>query len=109
PRFKKGDHLFSTTFGEKPVSGFSKAKRRLDRKMTRTWRTLGRISGIDRRKAEVGDWVIHDIRRTVRTGLSALPVPGGELVPELRHPHTKPGLAKVLCPARVLGGEAETT
>jgi integrase len=33
PRFAKGDFLFSTTFGEKPVSGFSKAKTRLDRLM----------------------------------------------------------------------------
>ena len=30
PHFTKGDHLFSTTFGEKPVAGFSKAKARLD-------------------------------------------------------------------------------
>ena len=30
PNFGKGDHLFSTTFGEKPVSGFSKSKDRLD-------------------------------------------------------------------------------
>jgi integrase len=33
PRFEKGDHLFSTTFGQKPVSGFSKAKARLDELM----------------------------------------------------------------------------
>src|SRR5262249_1948497 len=31
PRFKKGDHLFSTTFGNQPVNGFSKGKVRLDR------------------------------------------------------------------------------
>ena len=30
PRFKKGDYLFSTTFGAKPVNGFSKAKAKLD-------------------------------------------------------------------------------
>jgi hypothetical protein len=29
PRFKKGDYLFSTTFGAKPVNGFSKSKARL--------------------------------------------------------------------------------
>ena len=33
PRFKSGEFLFSTTFGKKPVSGFSKAKTRLDRVM----------------------------------------------------------------------------
>jgi integrase len=31
PHFTKGDHLFRTTYGEKPVAGFSKAKVRLDR------------------------------------------------------------------------------
>jgi integrase len=33
PHFTKGDHLFTTTFGEKPVAGFSKAKDRLDKLM----------------------------------------------------------------------------
>jgi hypothetical protein len=37
--------------------------------------------------------VIHDVRRTVRTHLSALPVP--DLVRELVIAHTKPGLHKV--------------
>src|SRR5262249_42418080 len=81
PRFRHGDHLFSTTFGERPVSGFSKAKRRLDLLM----------------KAELGGrldgWRLHDIRRTMRTGLSALPVP--DLVRELVIAHTKLGLHKV--------------
>jgi integrase len=30
PRLDAGDHLFSTTLGRKPVSGFSNTKRRLD-------------------------------------------------------------------------------
>jgi integrase len=76
PRFNKGDHLFSTTFGEKPVNGFSKAKERLDKLMN-----------------TVEPWVIHDLRRTMRTHLSALPVP--DLVRELVIAHTKPGLHKV--------------
>ena len=33
PRFTKGDHLFTTTYGEKPISGFSKGKARLDKLM----------------------------------------------------------------------------
>ena len=93
PRFKKGDHLFSTTFGEKPVNGFSKAKGRLDRRMLRSWRALARSQGKDRSEAVIEPWVIHDIRRTMRTGLSALPVP--DLVRELVIGHTKPGLHKV--------------
>jgi hypothetical protein len=42
---------------------------------------------------EPAPWVIHDIRRTMRTGLSALPIP--DLVRELVIAHTKPGLHKV--------------
>jgi integrase len=81
PRFNKGDHLFSTDFGVKPVNGFSKGKARLDKAMAAE---LGRA---------VEPFVIHDIRRTMRTSLSALPVP--DLVRELVIAHTKPGLHKV--------------
>jgi integrase len=81
PRFANGDYLFSTTAGAKAVNGFSKAKERLDREMAEE---LG---------STPQPFVIHDIRRTMRTGLSALPVP--DLVRELVIAHTKPGLHKV--------------
>ena len=81
PRFERGDHLFSTSFGATAVNGFSKAKVILDRKLKQI---LGR---------PVEPFVIHDIRRTMRTGLSALPIP--DLVRELVIAHTKPGLHKV--------------
>ena len=81
PRFDRGDHLFSTTFGIKAPNGFSKAKQILDRKMAKE---LG---------APVEPFVIHDVRRTMRTGLSALPIP--DLVRELVIAHTKPGLHRV--------------
>ena len=81
PRFTRGDHLFSTTFGKKPVSGFSKAKARLDAMMTE----------------ELGNspvpWVIHDIRRTVRTRLAALRVP--DMVAEMVIGHGRKGLQRV--------------
>jgi integrase len=88
PRFKSGEFLFSTTFGKKPVSGFSKAKTRLDTVMLAK---LHELTGSHKRKIE--PFVIHDIRRTMRTGLSALPIP--DLVRELVIAHTKPGLHKV--------------
>jgi hypothetical protein len=93
PRFKNADHLFSTTFGEKPVSGFSKAKRRLDALMLQELQKLSAERGEDPKRVRLPGWVIHDIRRTGRTGLSALPVP--DLVRELVIAHTKPGLHKV--------------
>ena len=46
--------------------------------------------------AELGElppFVLHDIRRSVRTGLSAPPVP--DLIRELVIGHTKPGLHKI--------------
>ena len=93
PRFKGGDYLFSSTFGKKPVSGFNRAKHDLDRHMQRSWRALGRLRHEDRRHKEIAPFVIHDIRRTMRTGLSALPIP--DLVRELVIGHTMPGLHKV--------------
>jgi integrase len=80
-RFNKGDCLFSTTFGTKPVNGFSKAKEILDREMAA------------RLPSAPEPFVIHDIRRTMRTGLSALPVP--DIVRELVIAHTQKGLHKV--------------
>jgi integrase len=74
-RFTGGDFVFTTTGGAKPVNGFSKAKARMDK-----------LSG-------VAGWVIHDLRRTMRTHLSALPVQ--DLVRELVIAHAKPGLHKV--------------
>lgn len=93
PEFKKGDHLFTTTFGERPVSGFSKAKMRLDARMRLTLRALTRRRGEDGLKVELDPFVIHDVRRTVRTGLSALRVP--EPVAEMVIGHGKKGLARV--------------
>ncbi len=57
PGYYPGDFLFSTTFGAKPVNGFSKAKANLEKAMQAELRKLE-------------PFVIHDIRRTMRTGLS---------------------------------------
>jgi integrase len=75
PRFTAGEFVFSTTGGAKPVNGFSKTKVRMDR-----------LSG-------VSNWKFHDLRRTMRTHLSALPVQ--DLVRELVIAHAKPGLHRV--------------
>jgi integrase len=63
PRWTEGDFLFSTNQGRIPINSFSKAKTRLD---TLVAAELGRVPE---------PWVIHDIRRTVRTRLSALRIP----------------------------------
>jgi integrase len=80
PRFEGGDFLFSTTFGKKPVAGFSKAKSRL-------------YTAIEAEIGEFPNFVNHDVRRTVRTRLSGLKVPAA--VAEMVIGHGKKGLARV--------------
>jgi integrase len=86
PRFANGDFLFSSTAGAMPVNGFSKAKLHLDGLMLDELRK-------ENPEAELAPFVIHDIRRTMRSNLSALPVP--DLVRELVIGHAKPGLHKI--------------
>ena len=81
PRFTKGDHLFSTTFGEKHVTGFSRAKAEVDKLVA------------ERLGASPPPWVIHDIRRTVRTRLASLRVP--DMVAEMVIGHGRKGLQRV--------------
>lgn len=93
PRWLHGDYLFTLTEGRKPVAFSSKAKARLDRRMVRTWRAVARLRGVDRRKAKLDHWTLHDIRRTVRTRLSELRIP--EPIAEMVIGHSKKGLARV--------------
>jgi integrase len=81
PHFTKGDHLFTTTYGEKPISGFSKGKDRLDKLMAEQLGT------------SPPPWVIHDIRRTVGTRLASLRIP--DLVAEMVIGHGRKGLQRV--------------
>jgi integrase len=62
PRFGQGEFVFTTTFGTKPVTASASQRRASTARWPRSW-AVGRS---DR-------WTIHDIRRTVRTHLSALP------------------------------------
>lgn len=56
PRFLGSDFVFTTT-GEKPISGFGRAKKRLVATL------------------EVADWRIHDLRRTAASGMARLGAP----------------------------------
>ncbi len=73
PRFT-GPYVFTTTGGARPIGGFSKMKLRIDAAM----------------KEPIAPWRFHDARRTMRTGLGALPVPNN--VAELCIAHAQPGL-----------------
>jgi len=57
PRYEGGDYVFTTTAGARPISGFSKIKRRIDD-----------IADIDHA------WTFHDLRRTTATEMAGLGV-----------------------------------
>jgi integrase len=66
------DLVFSTN-GQTPISGWSKAKRRLDEEIEAARRTRARGRGEDPDKVMLmPEWRIHDLRRSVATGLSNL-------------------------------------
>ncbi len=66
PRFAE-PFIFTTTGGKRPVSGYSKAKRRLDA------------------LAGVSDWRLHDLRRTAASGMAKLGTPVNVLSKVLNH------------------------
>ncbi|WP_421994003.1 tyrosine-type recombinase/integrase [Roseococcus sp.] len=68
PRFQKSDLVFTTT-GKTPVSGFSRAKQRVDE-----------YAAEERRKmkikpAEIPAWHVHDLRRTGVSTMARLGIP----------------------------------
>jgi integrase len=60
PRFGRG-FVLTTTGGKRPVGGFSKMKRRLDKAIAERRKKAG--------AEPMRPWVFHDLRRTVRTRL----------------------------------------
>jgi integrase len=66
-----GDGLVFTTTGETPVSGFSKAKRRLDELMLEA-----KQAEVGTRKGDaIAGWTLHDLRRTAATGMAQMNFP----------------------------------
>ena len=92
PRWK-GDFLFSSTGGKKPVNGFSKAKSQLDRRMLLSLKALARKRGDDPRNVVLPPFVLHDLRRTMRTRLSSLRV--ADTVAEQVIGHGRKGIQRV--------------
>lgn len=81
PRHNIGDYLFTTSFGERPISGFSKAKARLDRLMAEELRK------------PIEPFKIHDLRRTMRTRLASLRV--SDTIAEMVIGHGRRGIQRV--------------
>jgi integrase len=89
----EGDFLFSSTGGVKAVNGFSKAKVCLDRRMLLSLRALARKRGDDPRNVGLPPFVLHDLRRTMRTRLSSLRV--ADTVAEQVIGHGRKGIQRV--------------
>jgi integrase len=70
PKFDRADLVFSTTGGRSAVSGFSRAKRAIDTAIEEM--RLAEARGEE--PEAIPDWVLHDLRRTVATGLQQLGV-----------------------------------
>jgi integrase len=93
PRWKGGDFLFSSTGGKKPVNGFSKAKRTLDCRMLRSLKAIARKRRDDPSTVELPPFVLHDLRRSVRTRLSSLRI--ADVIAEQVIGHGRKGIQKV--------------
>ena len=95
PKFKSGGFLFSSSHGETPIRGnaLSKPKRQLDAAMLAELRRVAEAEGKDPAKIKLEPWKFHDLRRTMRSGLSALPIE--EHVRELVIGHVRKGIAGV--------------
>ena len=65
--------IFSTT-GKTPVSGISKFKRRLDAAMLVQMQGAAEPVGLEASEIGLAPWRLHDVRRTVATGLQRLGV-----------------------------------
>ncbi len=81
PRFADGDYLFTTTAGRRPISGYSKMKARFDR-------AVAKLAG-----GPIEHFTLHDLRRTVRTGLAQAAV--SVFVAELIIGHRQAGVHAV--------------
>lgn len=71
PEIGESELVFTTT-GETHVSGYSKAKERLDRHMLAALCSELSEGGEDASKAVIGEWNLHDLRRTAATGMAKL-------------------------------------
>jgi integrase len=94
PRFDGGGFVFTTTFGVKPVAFGNKIKRRLDRAMLSELREAAKLRGNKNpEKVKLAPWVNHDLRRTMRTGLSSLKI--SREIAEATLAHARPSLVGV--------------
>lgn len=92
PRVAKGKLLFTTT-GETPVSGFTRAKEKLDRLMAEA---ANEERADDDELVVIPKFTLHDLRRTAATGMAGLRFPPHIVEAVLNHRSgTRRGIASV--------------
>ena len=74
PRIDGSADLVFTTTGTTTISGFSRAKARLDEAMLAIGRREAEERGDDPDKVKIAPWVVHDLRRTFASGAAKLGV-----------------------------------
>ena len=74
PRYR-GPFIFTTGDGTVPISGFTTAKRRVEKKMVETMREAAEEAGEDPETVELPRWTLHDLRRTAASGIARLGFP----------------------------------
>jgi integrase len=92
PRFRSGSSVFSVKYGRAPTEIDDRVKARLDKRMLRTLQAFARARGEDPAKVRLAPWVIHDLRRSVRTHMAKLQIP--DHICELVLGHGKKGLRR---------------
>jgi len=80
-----GDFVFSSSFGQRPISNFSRGKKAFDQRFLAEFRIIQPVGGLRQ-------WTWHDVRRTMRTHFSGF-VP--REVAEAAIGHGKEGIEKV--------------
>jgi integrase len=93
PRFKGSDFLFSATLGKKASDIGHRIKKQVDERMVRTLKALARKRGEDPSRVKLEPFVVHDLRRTMRTRLTKLKIPTE--VAEAVIGHGKKGLDRI--------------
>jgi integrase len=93
PRFQRSDFLFSASAGKHRSRVFHEIKLALDRRMLRSLQAMARVRGESPSAVELKSWVVHDLRRVVRSHLAALRIP--DAVAEMCLGHGKRGLQRI--------------
>src|SRR6185295_5138875 len=90
PRYRGAPFLFSLSVGKRPLAMTGRIKHDLDRRMLRTLKAMARRNGEDHQAVTLPHWTNHDLRRVIRSGLSALRV--AQTVAEAVLAHRPPGI-----------------